>query len=96
MPATIHWLISRQLIYVEPDDDEDNEDENPANPPMSVLGFQERIEIPALASLSLEETQYVGFNGRQNKEADTCYCFWVVATLKVGQVRIERLCIKLI
>ncbi|KAI5289660.1 hypothetical protein KEM54_003474 [Ascosphaera aggregata] len=28
-----------------------------------------------------EDLKWAGFNGRQNKIADTCYCFWVTASL---------------
>lgn len=35
-----------------------------------------------MGSLSLEEgCRHVGFNGRWNKKADTCYCWWVAGTL---------------
>lgn len=30
-----------------------------------------------------DQLQYVGFNGRCNKIADTCYCWWVGGTLSV-------------
>lgn len=29
------------------------------------------------------ELGHVGFNGRWNKKADTCYCWWVGGTLEV-------------
>jgi geranylgeranyl transferase type-1 subunit beta len=37
----------------------------------------------SLAELSLNESEFVGFNGRSNKKADTCYSFWVAACLDV-------------
>jgi geranylgeranyl transferase type-1 subunit beta len=40
-------------------------------------------EMPSLADLSLNEVMCIGFNGRANKLADTCYCFWVSASLEV-------------
>ena len=32
------------------------------------------------------ECEHVGFNGRWNKRADTCYCWWAGATLKVRRL----------
>jgi prenyltransferase beta subunit len=69
------------LSYIETDAEDDEEDQS--KPLMSVLGYQEKADVPSLAALTLNETQFVGCNGRLNKEADTCYCFWVVATLQV-------------
>lgn len=73
MPALEHWLASRQFVYLdsattdgqESDDDEVN------------------FTLPKyLADLSLEESnKFVGFNGRCNKTADTCYFWWVGAAL---------------
>lgn len=35
------------------------------------------------ADVSLEDSEFVGFNGRCNKPVDTCYAFWVSASLNV-------------
>ncbi|KAK1753350.1 terpenoid cyclases/protein prenyltransferase alpha-alpha toroid [Echria macrotheca] len=68
-----HWLASRQFVYLQPssgDSDVDEEDEVNFTLPNS------------LADLSLDDNlRYVGFNGRCNKVADTCYCWWVGAAL---------------
>ncbi|KAK3346103.1 terpenoid cyclases/protein prenyltransferase alpha-alpha toroid [Lasiosphaeria hispida] len=74
MPGLIHWLASRQFNYLEPgqhDDDYDS-DEDEVN-----------FVLPrSLADLSLEKNQrYIGYNGRCNKVADTCYSWWVGAAL---------------
>ncbi|SPN96576.1 related to geranylgeranyltransferase beta subunit [Cephalotrichum gorgonifer] len=75
VPALVKFLVGRQLAYVDPpegddDDDDDEEDPDAAN----------CLEV-GLGKLGLGE--FVGFNGRWNKEADTCYCWWVGATLKI-------------
>ncbi|KAK3321951.1 terpenoid cyclases/protein prenyltransferase alpha-alpha toroid [Apodospora peruviana] len=76
MPRLVDWLASRQFVYLEPveDDDDDEYDEDGPN-----------FLLPkSLADLSLDENlRYVGFNGRTNKNADTCYCWWVGGALAV-------------
>jgi hypothetical protein len=34
--------------------------------------------------LSLQDVDFVGFNGRCNKSVDTCYAYWVTASLDVS------------
>ncbi|KAK3291935.1 terpenoid cyclases/protein prenyltransferase alpha-alpha toroid [Chaetomium fimeti] len=76
MPALLHWLASRQFVYLEPppgnpDDTEEEEDED-------------NFLLPArLADLSLSPAaeRHVACNGRCNKVADTCYTWWVGAAL---------------
>jgi len=82
LPGTIRWLLSRELAYSE--GDKAGDDENPLPAPMKWHGLEHAV-VPSLAGLSLEETQFVGFNGRINKLADTCYCYWVGATLHVSE-----------
>lgn len=36
-------------------------------------------------SLSDKPCEYVGYNGRWNKKADTCYCWWAGGALKVRE-----------
>jgi geranylgeranyl transferase type-1 subunit beta len=78
MPRLIHWLSSRQFVYLEPE------------PPTTDTGYDGREEdeevnflIPKrLSDLSLSENlRYVACNGRCNKVADTCYTWWVAAAL---------------
>lgn len=84
IPGTIRWLLSRQLAY---SDSDEEESEGPAS--LQIKSDLEHPEIPSLASLSLNEALCIGFNGRANKLADTCYCFWVSASLEVlGQGRL--------
>lgn len=69
----IHFLVSRQFRYLakQEDDESDKESEN-------------YIQAQ-LGGLSLDDgCGHVGYNGRWNKKADTCYCWWVAGTLAVS------------
>ncbi|KAM0280558.1 hypothetical protein ACHAQH_004003 [Verticillium albo-atrum] len=69
----IKFLVHRQFAYLErQEQDAENNDPDVAN-----------FALPRnLADLSLDENKhFVGFNGRCNKVADTCYCWWVGGTL---------------
>ncbi|KAK4124349.1 terpenoid cyclases/Protein prenyltransferase [Parathielavia appendiculata] len=78
MPGLIHWLASRQFVYLEPpalDEEEEGEEED-------------NFLLPQrLADLTLsEDYRHVACNGRCNKVADTCYTWWVGAALaNLGQ-----------
>ncbi|KAL2134449.1 hypothetical protein VTI74DRAFT_161 [Chaetomium olivicolor] len=74
MPGLVHWLTSRQFVYLEPpsnrqDPDEEDEEAN--------------FLLPArLSDLSPSQNlRHVACNGRCNKVADTCYTWWVGAAL---------------
>ena len=43
--------------------------------------------LPEASQLSREAWDCAGFNGRVNKIADTCYCFWVTGSLAVIPLR---------
>ncbi|KAL0938291.1 prenyltransferase and squalene oxidase [Colletotrichum truncatum] len=76
VPLLVKFLAYRQFQYLEPD--EDSDDPDTAN-----------FALPeTLDQLSLDDnSRLVGFNGRCNKVADTCYCWWVGGTLQMlGQV----------
>ncbi|KAH8602740.1 terpenoid cyclases/protein prenyltransferase alpha-alpha toroid [Bisporella sp. PMI_857] len=70
VPATVRWLVSRQLNYVPKDEDENSEDEEDTS-----------YDQSDMSGSVLEGGAFVGFNGRCNKRADTCYAFWVIASL---------------
>lgn len=73
MPALEHWLASRQFVYLEAASNADQESEDD----------EVNFTLPkSLAELCLKgNNQFVGFNGRCNKTADTCYFWWVGAAL---------------
>jgi geranylgeranyl transferase type-1 subunit beta len=81
IPLTIRWLVSRQVGYRV--DEEEDEDEDPAKAQReAMVGIhKDKFSVPGL---SLEDEEFVGFNGRCNKNVDTCYTFWVVASLDVS------------
>lgn len=67
MSSLIYWLVSRQFTYVDPDEEDDQDTSN----------F-------TFSSLSISDhTSCVAFNGRCNKVADTCYCWWVSGSLAI-------------
>ncbi|KAI8958384.1 terpenoid cyclases/Protein prenyltransferase [Daldinia sp. FL1419] len=69
IPSLVRFLAGRQFDYLEPDSDDENEETK--NHP-----------LPDLSTLAIsDEPQIAGFNGRQNKVADTCYTWWVSGTL---------------
>ena len=72
MPGLLHWLASRQFVYLEPPPNTDDDEDDQVN-----------FLLPAsLSDLTLDENrEYVGFNGRCNKCADTCYYWWVGGAL---------------
>lgn len=64
----IHWLVSRQTTLVHEDEDGDDEAAESDTDEGDLVGSTEH---------------HAGFNGRCNKPADTCYAWWIGATLKV-------------
>jgi geranylgeranyl transferase type-1 subunit beta len=69
----VNFLARRQFPYLASEEAEDEEDE-------------ENLVEAKLGELSISEDgrcEHVGFNGRINKKADTCYCWWVVGALSV-------------
>ncbi|KAH6675259.1 type-1 proteins geranylgeranyltransferase subunit beta [Plectosphaerella plurivora] len=74
--ALISFLVHRQFSLLEREGEEgDDEDEDEDGPSLSLP--------QSLEELSLNDTSCVGFNGRCNKVADTCYCWWVGGTLSI-------------
>ena len=76
----VRWILERQTTYVEePDEDEEDDSIDPA--PAS---FKSEITPNSIASKAVDENlTTVGFNGRPNKVADTCYCWWNLGSLAV-------------
>ncbi|RDW77101.1 hypothetical protein BP6252_05154 [Coleophoma cylindrospora] len=88
IPATIRWLVSRQVSYEEEEESDDEEDRELQSQREKLVGIYNE-EPPSVAGLQIDETQFVGFNGRCNKLVDTCYSFWVTASLDIlGQAEV--------
>jgi len=77
----IRWSLDRQTSVlcdeeqVENEEDEDEDDGSHVDGDLSSL-------TKSSTSCSADD-EIVGFNGRDNKIADTCYCFWNSGTLAV-------------
>ena len=80
---TLKWLVYRQSVTIE-----ENE-KNPSYPsiiPQTNIA-NDSVSLDTLNALPVDYNEnfaFVGFNGRCNKAADTCYTFWVGASLAVG------------
>ncbi|KAH8787801.1 terpenoid cyclases/protein prenyltransferase alpha-alpha toroid [Diaporthe sp. PMI_573] len=80
IPGFISFLVSRQFAYLEAEKkeaeeegEEEEEDPETANFHMADLSLSEQQD----------DTKHVGFNGRCNKVADTCYTWWVLGSLSI-------------
>ena len=81
----------------ENDDDDDSSNDNDGERAKSTRIESEEIDqvtdlgnahdritkLPNLIPLTEDQYEWAGFNGRQNKPADTCYSFWVNGTIAV-------------
>jgi len=93
LSMTLHWLVSRQTTCLEENEYYSLEDQPVASvspyKPFHVLGAVPVLATDrhpdALAVPDLQELQWAGFNGRCNKNADTCYSWWVGGSLAVSQ-----------
>ncbi|KAI5859609.1 terpenoid cyclases/Protein prenyltransferase [Durotheca rogersii] len=73
IPSLVYFLACRQLDYLDRASNEESEEDAPEN-----------HELPDLSNLSVTDgAQLVGFNGRLNKVADTCYTWWVSGALSM-------------
>ncbi|KAL1894277.1 geranylgeranyl transferase type-1 subunit beta [Ceratocystis pirilliformis] len=67
----IEFLVYRQQRYLDEEDEDGDLVETP--PPTTAVPTDTETAIYG----------HVGFNGRQNKPSDTCYCWWAGATLAI-------------
>lgn len=78
IPGFISCLVSRQFSYLEAQEkkaeEEDDEDPETANFQMAGL---------SLSDPAHEDSKHIGYNGRCNKVADTCYTWWVLGSLSI-------------
>lgn len=79
--------MSRQLEYFPPTTEEEEEGELPLQDQRNALAGIHKDDAGPLSldDLSLNDSPYVGFNGRFNKQVDTCYTFWVAGSLSVSE-----------
>lgn len=75
--------MSRQVGYKEEEEEEDETEAKASAPPL-LQGVYENE--PLVPGLSLGDVDFVGFNGRCNKKVDTCYAYWVTASLDVSAI----------
>lgn len=67
--------------YTEEDEEDETEAKKPAPPVLQGVVYESQPLVPGL---SLHDEEFVGFNGRCNKSVDTCYAYWVTASLDVS------------
>lgn len=86
VPGLVRFLVSRQFAYLERQPEDILNDANFYDDQTTVDSEleSENFRLPDLSSKA--PVRHVGFNGRCNKIADTCYCWWVAASLaNLGQ-----------
>ncbi|QDS72772.1 hypothetical protein FKW77_004694 [Venturia effusa] len=90
---TIHWLLQRQTTTFDEDDEVDTRgDETDTTATchdchsfLNLSTQDPKKDYTAFRHTTEEELQWVGFNGRCNKIADTCYSWWVGGSLAILQ-----------
>lgn len=95
----LRWLVARQTSNIEEDLLEEEKPEGyaasfqsaqkttiPAFPQLGALTADDKDDDSQKSVLDIrpEDLKWLGFNGRPNKIADTCYCFWNTGALAVG------------
>ncbi|CAK7231415.1 geranylgeranyl transferase type-1 subunit beta [Sporothrix curviconia] len=71
LPALLRWLAARIFLY-RPEVEEDDDAE-----------WQESIVTEVTPTEICGTSPLLGFNGRCNKHADSCYTWWTVASLDI-------------
>ncbi|KAL1304644.1 hypothetical protein AAFC00_003607 [Neodothiora populina] len=93
-PARVlHWLVSRQTATISPEDEDDtygDETDTPETCHDAHTFVHQEVFVSKRGKESFEgrpshsfDVDWTGFNGRCNKIADTCYAFWVGASLNI-------------
>lgn len=73
---TIDWLVSRQTEILDEDQAKEMNDADTGIESIGGTGI-------SVGPFTDSRLQWAGFNGRSNKIADTCYCFWACGALSV-------------
>ncbi|OJD32468.1 geranylgeranyl transferase type i beta subunit [Diplodia corticola] len=88
---TARWLVARQTLTLDEEDAvdaADGEEIGAAKTPADVPPVVKLHGLPTQTT-ALDLLQWAGFNGRCNKIADTCYAWWVCASLSMlGKVHL--------
>lgn len=73
--------MSRQVGYAPEEESGDEDEILPDQGNRNALAgvYEEAVDL----ELTTTDEEFVGFNGRCNKTVDTCYAFWVTASLDV-------------
>jgi geranylgeranyl transferase type-1 subunit beta len=83
--ANIEWILQRQTTWVEDEDESASEADDEA--PNSTQNQDDTQPISSSDSIPDDilpiPDPAAGFNGRPNKMADTCYCFWNAGALAI-------------
>jgi geranylgeranyl transferase type-1 subunit beta len=104
--SLLKWLLSRQTHEMEEDDDDEDEDDEADATEEAEAETSPRLEthdtkdtttindqieqLPDILPFTPASLTWTGFNGRLNKIADTCYCFWVTGALGVRTIFISN------
>ncbi|ERS95663.1 hypothetical protein HMPREF1624_07737 [Sporothrix schenckii ATCC 58251] len=80
IPALLRWLGSRSFLYKTKSDDDDDDEEEEEE-------WHESIVTNVTPDTLLQSACHplLGFNGRCNKHADSCYTWWAVGSLTILQ-----------
>lgn len=97
--AMLKWLVSRQTAEIEEDSENDEADaQDGSHHPEEAASVSDLKKQTTTDTTTLNDQlkelsitsppdrthlTWTGFNGRLNKLADTCYCFWVTGALGV-------------
>lgn len=88
---TARWLVARQTLTLDEEDaieKADGEEIGAAKTPADAPPVVKLHGLPSQTTVAgglegFDFLQWAGFNGRCNKIADTCYAWWVCASLSV-------------
>ena len=73
----------RQTTWVEDEEEEEDEDDQGEHDATQTVSNGDRVNEDSSTHPQDEGPPIAGFNGRTNKMADTCYCYWNLGTLEI-------------
>ncbi|EPE04172.1 type-1 protein geranylgeranyltransferase subunit beta [Ophiostoma piceae UAMH 11346] len=78
LPGLMRWLASRSFVYQTGNDDDNTDSDSDEE-------WHESVVSEITTSDSLTPSCVVGFNGRCNKHADSCYTWWTLGSIAILQ-----------